>query len=70
MNTQRSVPHSFNLKGLKARESFLGCPKCWFRYDPGTAAKPVCPECRSGMRIYDMTPADVVPDANNSRKVI
>jgi hypothetical protein len=59
MRPQQNIPHKFNLSGLKAGDSFLGCPSCWFRLDAGCAAKPICRECRSEMRIYDVTPADV-----------
>jgi hypothetical protein len=61
MNTLKNVPHKFDLTGLKAGQSFLGCPHCWFRINPGEAMKPVCPHCREQMLIYDVTPQDVKP---------
>lgn len=59
MNKQKNIPHSFDLRGLKAGDTFLGCPKCWFRLEAGVAANPVCPQCRAKMLIYDVTPEDV-----------
>lgn len=54
-----NIPHAFDVAGLKEGESFLGCPNCWFRLNPQTAAKPVCPECGTSMRIYDVTAQDI-----------
>lgn len=59
MCPQRNIPHEFDLTGLKAKETFLGCPTCWFRLDPGQFAKPVCRVCGGKMLIYDVTPEDV-----------
>lgn len=54
----KNVPHRFDLKSLKIGDDFLGCPNCWFRYDPVIVGKPVCPECRKEMNIYTVTRDD------------
>lgn len=56
-----SAQHKFDLTGMAAGDSFLGCPNCWFRHDPGTAARRDCPVCGCGMKIYNVTPTDIAP---------
>ena len=57
--TNRLPANHFNLDGLKVGDDFLGCPECGFRLNPGEAAKPDCPECRSQMLIYTMETYDL-----------
>lgn len=59
MNCHKNIPHRFDLTGTKVGDWFLGCSKCWFRLPVNVAAKPVCPECRGDMQVYDFTPADL-----------
>lgn len=59
MNYQRNIPHHFKLAGTKVGDTFQGCPKCWFRTDPGTVAVPICRECGGRLLIYDVTVADI-----------
>jgi len=59
MEKTRNVTHEFDLSGLVAGDCFLGCPNCWFRFDPHTGAAPVCPECRGNMNLYYVTKDDV-----------
>lgn len=59
----KNVEHQFDLRGLKSGETFLGCPKCWFRFDPDSAARAECPECHAQMNLYTMTDADVIDGA-------
>lgn len=59
MEKTRNVHHEFNLSGLVEGDCFLGCPGCWFRFEPHTGAAPVCPECGEKMFLFDVTKADI-----------
>jgi rRNA maturation endonuclease Nob1 len=58
----QSVPvinHNFDLTAMKAGDWFLGCCRCGFQLDNFTAAKPICPECGSALKINEVTEGDV-----------
>lgn len=59
MEKTRNVHHGFDLSGLVAGDCFLGCPCCWFRFEPHTGAVPTCPECGGQMYLYDVTEDDI-----------
>lgn len=57
-----NVPHKFNLFGLKAHQSFVGCNRCWFRYAPEQAvnSEARCPSCYgNSMGTYLVTEEDL-----------
>ncbi len=58
MEMTRNVIHGFDLTGLKTGDTFLGCPLCWWRLNPGEAAKPVCPHCMATLAQFTVTPDD------------
>ena len=60
MEDKGHAAHKFDLSGCKAGDVFLGCPVCWWRLSPGEAAKPECPECRERLRMYTVTPDDIL----------
>jgi rRNA maturation endonuclease Nob1 len=51
--------HRFDLTAMKDGDWFLGCNRCGFQLDNFTAAKPICPECGSALKINEVTEADV-----------
>jgi len=59
MNYQRNIPNHFKLHGTKVGDTFQGCPRCWFRLDPGEVGVPKCPQCGGTLLIYDVTLADI-----------
>lgn len=46
---QARVP---NLDGVAVGESFAYCLRCPFQLSPGAAARPVCPDCGTALRIW------------------
>lgn len=59
MTEDKNIKHDFDLKGLSIGNSFLGCTKCWFRYDPHTGAVLQCPECgKLKMSLFTITEKD------------
>lgn len=60
-NTQDglNVDHAFELQGMKLGDWFIGCQKCWFRFDANAAVIHTCPECHSQMKIYTVTATDL-----------
>ncbi len=59
MELSRNVDHKFDLTCLRSGDQFLGCSQCWFRLDPGVAAKPICPNCGSVMDVFYVTKRDL-----------
>lgn len=60
--TERRDRTGFNFDGVGVGDWFLGCPECWYRFEVGVAAKPICPNCRSDrMRVYTFTEEDLSP---------
>jgi hypothetical protein len=62
LHTGLAYSTEFDFENLKTGDQFLGCPECWFRFNVGIAAKPVCPFCGSDrMRVYTVVEADLSP---------
>jgi hypothetical protein len=51
--------HRFDLTAMSVGDWFLGCNRCGFQLEAFTAAWPTCPECGSGLKISQVTEADV-----------
>lgn len=48
----------FNLDGFSPGDSFLGCMECGWKLEPGSACKPICPDCRSRLSVFTVTKED------------
>jgi rRNA maturation endonuclease Nob1 len=51
--------HRFDLTAMSVGDWFLGCNRCGFQLDNFTAARPICPECGSALKLLEVTEADV-----------
>ena len=63
MEYKKNVNHSFQLKGMKSGDVFMGCPSCCFHLKPGTAGHPICPKCDTRMAIYMVKDEDLVRES-------
>ena len=59
MELDRDVEHNFNLEGMRVKDWFLGCNKCWFQLPVRVAGAPICPKCRNRLSILDVKEGDV-----------
>jgi hypothetical protein len=49
----------FDLTAMRPGDFFLGCPRCGFQREAFTGDWPICPECGRGLKINEVTEADV-----------
>ena len=47
------------MKKLNVGEWFLGCPECYFQGETDTAFPPICPDCKTTLRHYEVEEGDM-----------
>jgi hypothetical protein len=45
MTSSSITSHCFDLRGMKAGNSFMGCKRCWWHSDGAVAMVNQCPNC-------------------------
>ena len=66
------VEHSFDLRGAQLKDWFLGCNRCWFRFDFKEAvavSKSPCPDCGNELKLYLITEKDLLGNESNKRTI-
>jgi len=51
--------HRFDLTAMRPGDWFVGCNRCGFQLDTYTAARPICSECGSALKLLKVTEADI-----------
>ena len=52
--------HPFDLRGMKAKDWFMGCKSCGFQLEPKVAAGAYPCNCGGRLNIFYITPEDAV----------
>jgi hypothetical protein len=62
---ETNVNHSFDLSGLKAGDTFLGCPKCWEIHAVNAVGVLECRICMGRPNLYTVNESDLVKNEHH-----